>query len=110
MPNKQFSVGVAETSLTTLPSNGTAGDAIAIPSGFRGPLNVAWQLVPAGGPSAISNALQASLDGTTWVQIDSDTTTAGNLKFVANVAARFLRVYHTSHTGGTGLTAYILIR
>lgn len=109
MPTEQLSSGVLANSLIVLPANGTAGTAFAIPEGDKR-VSIGWEIIPTGGPSALSNALQVSNDNTNWTTIDSDTTAAGCNKTVPDVVAKYIRIYHTSHTGGTGLTARILLR
>jgi hypothetical protein len=106
---EQLSSGVVATSLSVLPSNGTAGTAFAIPNNSKR-VSIAWQIIPTGGPSALSNALQISMDNSTWTSISTDTTTAGCYVTVNDIVAKFVRIYHTSHTGGTGLTGNILLR
>lgn len=105
----QLSNGIVATSLAVLPSNGTAGTAFAIPNNSKR-VSIAWQIIPTGGPSALSNALQISMDNSTWTSISTDTTTAGCYITVNDIVAKFVRIYHTSHTGGTGLTGNILLR
>jgi hypothetical protein len=106
---EQLSNGVVATSISTLPSNGTAGTAFALPNNSKR-VSIAWQIVPAGGPSALSNSLQISMDNSTWTSISTDTTAAGCYVTVNDIVAKFVRIYHTSHTGGTGLTGTILLR
>lgn len=106
---EQLSNGVVATSISTLPSNGTAGTAFALPNNSKR-VSIAWQIVPAGGPSALSNSLQVSMDNSTWTSISTDTTTAGCYITVNDIAAKFVRIYHTSHTGGSGLVGTILLR
>lgn len=103
--------GIPETSLNSNAANGTAGVSFALPQSKLGTgWSIGWMMTFTGGPSAVSDQLEGSLDGTNWYIIGSAVTTiAGSINFAAGVVARFVRVYHTSKSGGTNVLAQILI-
>ena len=70
-----------------------------------------WQTVFGTAPTAVNIILQAAINDVDaeYQTIDTTTTTAGEARTVANVQARFLRMRFVSSTGGTGLTAKILV-
>jgi hypothetical protein len=63
------------------------------------------------GASDFGSILQGAINDVDaeYQLIDTSTQTAGEARTVANVQARFLRVRFVSSTGGTGLTAKILV-
>ena len=89
-------------------ANDTAGVAFAIPYSKQG-IDLAYQLVYTGGPSAVSVALQVSMDNSNWVTVDASTVTAGEYVNVTGIVALLVRLYHTSRTGGTKVTGSILM-
>jgi hypothetical protein len=98
----------------TFPGSATSGSQFAIPS-FTGVPDsgnaVRWQTIFGSAPSAVSLVLQAAMNDvdSEYQTIDTTTATAGEGRTVANVQARFLRIRFVSATGGSGLTAKILI-
>lgn len=98
----------------TFPGSATSGSQFALPS-FTGlpdgGTSVRWQTVFGSAPSAVNMVLQAAINDvdTEYQTIDTTTNTAGEGRTVANVQARFLRIRFVSATGGTGLTAKILV-
>ena len=103
-----LSPGILATSIDSDIANTTAGTAFALPQ-HKQPRAISYQLVYAGGPSAVSVAFQVTIDGTNWVTIDTSTNTSGELVMLVNVVATQCRLYHTSRTGGTKVTGTILI-
>jgi hypothetical protein len=98
----------------TFPGSATSGSQFALPSytGLPdGGTSVRWQTVFGGAPTAVNLVLQAAINDVDaeYQTIDTTTATAGEGRTVANVQARFLRVRFVSSTGGTGLTAKILV-
>jgi hypothetical protein len=98
----------------TFPGSAQAGSQFAIPS-FTGlpdgGTSVRWQTIFGTAPTAVSIALQgamADLDSE-YQTIDSTTNTAGEARTVTAVQAKFLRIKFTSSTGGSGLTAKLLV-
>lgn len=96
------------------PGANTAGSQFALPSytGLPdGGTSVRWQTVFGGAPTAVNIVLQAAMNDVDaeYQTIDTTTTTAGEGRTVANVQAKFLRIKFVSSTGGSGLTAKILV-
>jgi hypothetical protein len=98
----------------TFPGSAQAGSQFAIPS-FTGlpdgGTSVRWQTIFGTAPTAVSIALQgamADIDAE-YQTIDTTTNTAGEARTVTAVQAKFLRIKFTSSTGGSGLTAKILV-
>ena len=96
------------------PGSATSGSQFAIPS-FTGLPDsgtaVRWQTVFGTNPTAVSIILQGAINDVDaeYQQLDASTTTTGEARTVANVQARFLRIRFVSSTGGSGLTAKILV-
>jgi hypothetical protein len=98
----------------TFPGAATSGSQFALPSytGLPdGGTAVRWQTVFGTAPTAVSIILQGAINDVDaeYQQLDASTLTGGEARTVANVQARFLRVRFVSSTGGTGLTAKILV-
>lgn len=98
----------------TFPGAGTAGSQFALPSytGLPDGGNaVRWQTVFGTNPSAVNIVLQGAINDVDaeYQVLDTTTVTTGEARAVANVQARFLRVRFVSSTGGSGLTAKILV-
>ena len=96
------------------PGAATSGSQFALPSYTGLPDSgtaVRWQTVFGTAPTAVNIILQSAINDVDaeYQTIDTTTTTAGEARTVANVQARFLRVRFVSSTGGTGLTAKILV-
>jgi len=98
----------------TFPGSAQAGSQFAIPS-FAGQPDtgyaVRWQTIYGTAPTAVSLQLQgamADVDAEYFV-IDSTTAAAGEARTVNGVQARFLRIKFLSSTGGSGLTAKLLV-
>src|SRR5215468_10506622 len=96
------------------PGSATSGSQFAMPS-FTGLPDsgtaVRWQTVFGTAPTAVNMVLQAAINDvdTEYQTIDTTTVVGGEGRTVANVQARFLRIRFVSSTGGTGLTAKILV-
>lgn len=96
------------------PASATSGSQFALPSYTGVPdggTSVRWQTVFGAAPTAVSIILQGAMSDVDaeYQQIDASTATTGEARMVANVQARFLRIRFVSATGGSGLTAKILV-
>jgi hypothetical protein len=83
-------------SFTGIPDTGTA---------------VRWQTIFGSAPTAVSLVLQgamADIDAE-YQTIDTTVATTGEARTVAGVQAKFLRIKFNSSTGGSGLTAKLLV-
>lgn len=96
------------------PGSAQAGSQFALPS-FTGLADggtaVRWQTIFGTAPTAVSLALQGAMADvdSEYQTIDTTTNTAGEARTVAAVQAKFLRIKFTSSTGGSGLTAKVLV-
>ncbi len=96
------------------PGSATSGSQFAMPS-FTGLPDsgtaVRWQTVFGTAPTAVNMVLQGAINDVDaeYQTLDTTTTTTGEARTVANVQARFLRIRFVSSTGGSGLTAKILV-
>jgi len=96
------------------PGSATSGTQFALPS-FTGTTDagtaVRWQTIFGTNPTAVSIVLQGAMADVDAEYQTIDTTTAltGEARTVTGVQAKFLRVRFVSSTGGTGLTAKILV-
>lgn len=96
------------------PGSAQAGTQFAIPS-FTGLPDggtaVRWQTIFGTAPTAVSMALQGAMADvdSEYQTIDTTTATAGEARTVSGVQAKFLRIKFTSSTGGSGLTAKLLV-
>lgn len=85
-----------------------AGTAFAVPLKGLGTRTLAYQTsFGASDPSAISVAIQGSLDNSKWTTLATLTTVTGDLGSVV-FAYKFVRAYETSRTGGTSLTVTLM--
>lgn len=96
------------------PGSAQAGSQFAIPSytGLPdGGTAVRWQTIFGTAPTAVSMALQGAMADvdSEYQTIDTTTNTAGEARTVTAVQAKFLRIKFTSSTGGSGLTAKLLV-
>ena len=98
----------------TFPGANTSGSQFALPS-FAGlpdgGTSVRWQTIFGTNPTAVNMVLQGAMSDvdSEYQTIDTTTTTTGEARTVANVQAKFLRIKFVSSTGGSGLTAKILV-
>src|SRR3984893_3730908 len=96
------------------PGSAQAGAQFALPS-FTGTNDpgtaVRWQTIFGTAPTAVNIVLQGAMADVDaeYQQIDASTATTGEARTVAGVQAKFLRIRFVSSTGGTGLTAKILV-
>lgn len=96
------------------PGSGTAGSQFAIP-GYAGQPDsgtaVRWQTIFGGAPTAVNMVLQGAMADVDaeYQTIDTTTNTAGEARTVTGVQAKFLRIKFVSSTGGSGLTAKLLV-
>jgi hypothetical protein len=98
----------------TFPGSAQAGSQFALPS-FTGLPDggtaVRWQTIFGTAPTAVSLVLQGAMsdiDGE-YQTIDTTTLTTGEARTVNNVQAKFIRIKFNSSTGGSGLTAKVLV-
>lgn len=72
---------------------------------------VRWQTIFGTAPSAVSIALQSAMADVDaeYQQIDATTNAAGEARTVTGVQAKFLRLKFVSSTGGSGLTAKLMV-
>jgi hypothetical protein len=96
------------------PGSAQAGSQFAIPSYAGQPdsgTTVRWQTIFGGAPTAVSLVLQgamADIDAE-YQTIDTTVATTGEARTVTGVQAKFLRIKFNSSTGGSGLTAKLLV-
>jgi len=96
------------------PGSATSGSQFAMPS-FTGLPDggtaVRWQTVFGTAPTTVNMVLQGAINDVDaeYQTLDTTTATAGEARTVANVQAKFLRIRFVSSTGGSGLTAKILV-
>jgi hypothetical protein len=98
----------------TFPGSAQAGTQFALPS-FTGLPDggtaVRWQTIFGTAPTAVSLVLQGAMADVDaeYQTIDTTTATTGEARTVIGVQAKFLRIKFNSSTGGTGLTAKLLV-
>jgi hypothetical protein len=98
----------------TFPSGAQAGSQFALPSYAGQPdpgYTVRWQTIFGTAPSAVNLVLQAAMADVDaeYQTIDTTTNTAGEGRTVTGVQANFLRIKFISSTGGSGLTAKMMV-
>ena len=97
------------------PGSATAGSqfALVVPGGYAPEtgFTVRWQTIFGGAPTAVNMTLQSALNDVDaeYQTLDTTTATAGEARTVTGVQARFLRIKFNSSTGGSGLTAKLLV-
>ena len=98
----------------TFPGSGQAGSQFAIPA-YAGRSDagnaVRWQTIFGSAPSAVNLILQGAMADvdSEYQTVDTTTNTAGEARTVTGVQAKFLRIKFVSATGGSGLTAKLLV-
>ncbi len=96
------------------PGSATSGTQFALPS-FTGITDggtaVRWQTIFGTNPTAVSIILQGAMADVDaeYQQLDVSSQQLGEARTVSGVQAKFLRIRFVSSTGGTGLTAKILV-
>ena len=96
------------------PGGATSGTQFALPS-FTGTTDsgtaVRWQTIFGTNPTVVSIILQGAMADVDaeYQQLDVSSQPLGEARTVAGVQAKFLRIRFVSSTGGTGLTAKILV-
>jgi hypothetical protein len=96
------------------PGVATSGTQFGLPS-FTGIADsgtaIRWQTIFGTAPTAVSIVLQGAMADVDaeYQQLDITSLTTGEARTVAGVQAKFLRIRFVSSTGGTGLTAKILV-
>lgn len=96
------------------PGSATAGSQFAIPSYAGQPDSgtaVRWQTIFGTAPTAVNMTLQGAMADVDaeYQTIDTTTATVGEARTVTGVQAKFLRIKFNSSTGGSGLTAKLLV-
>jgi len=96
------------------PGSATSGSQFALPSYAGQPdtgTAVRWQTIFGSAPSAVNMVLQGAIADVDaeYQTIDTTTATTGEARTVTGVQAKFLRIRFVSATGGTGLTAKLLV-
>lgn len=96
------------------PGSAQAGSQFAIPA-YAGRSDagnsVRWQTIFGTAPTAVSIVLQGAMADVDaeYQTLDTTTNTAGEARTVTGVQAKFLRIKFSSATGGSGLTAKLLV-
>ncbi len=96
------------------PAANTAGSQFAIPS-YAGRADtgnaVRWQTIFGTAPTAVNLVLQGAMSDVDaeYQTIDTTTNTAGEARTVTGVQTKFLRIKFVSSTGGSGLTAKLMV-
>jgi hypothetical protein len=98
----------------SFPGSAEAGSQFAIPSyagRADGGTAVRWQTIFGTVPTAVNLILQGAMADVDaeYQTIDTTTNAAGEARTVDGVQARFLRIKFISSTGGSGLTAKLLV-
>ena len=104
----------------TFPGSAQAGSQFALPSYAGQPdtgTAVRWQTIFGTAPTAVNIVLQGAMADvdSEYQTIDTSTATTGEARSIPSAAvpgqvqAKFLRIRFVSSTGGTGLTAKILV-
>jgi len=98
----------------TFPGSGTAGSqfALVFPVGFPDSgRTVRWQTIFGTNPTAVNMVLQGAMSDidSEYQTIDTTTVVGGEARTVTGVNAKFLRIRFVSSTGGSGLTAKLLV-
>ncbi|HEY2353235.1 MAG TPA: hypothetical protein VGH83_12030 [Candidatus Acidoferrum sp.] len=96
------------------PGGAQAGSQFAI-SSFAGQPDtgtaVRWQTIFGSAPSAVNIVLQSAMADidAEYQTIDTTTVVGGEARTVTGVQGKFLRIKFVSATGGSGLTAKLLV-
>ena len=96
------------------PGGATSGSQFALPS-YAGQPDVGtvlrWQTIFGTNPTAVNIVLQGAMADVDaeYFLIDTTTAVGGEARTVTGVNAKFLRIRFVSSTGGTGLTAKLLV-
>jgi hypothetical protein len=96
------------------PGSAQAGSQFALLSYSGTPdggTTVRWQTIFGGAPTAVSIVLQAAMADidAEYQTIDTTSLTNGEGRTVTGVQAKFLRIKFMSATGGSGLTAKLMV-
>ena len=96
------------------PGSAQAGSQFALLSYAGTPdrgTTVRWQTIFGGAPTAVSIVLQAAMADidAEYQTIDTTSSTTGEGRTVTGVQAKFLRIKFMSSTGGSGLTAKLMV-
>lgn len=96
------------------PGSATSGSQFAL-SSFAGQPDVGtavrWQTIFGTVPTAVNLILQGAMADvdSEYQTVDTSTAAAGEARTVNGVQAKFLRIRFVSSTGGSGLTAKLLV-
>lgn len=96
------------------PGSAEAGSQFAIPSYAGQPdtgTAVRWQTIFGTAPTAVNLVLQGAMADvdSEYQTVDTTTNAAGEARTVTGVQAKFLRIKFVSATGGSGLTAKLMV-
>ena len=96
------------------PGSAQAGSQFALPSYAGQPdtgTAVRWQTIFGTAPTAANVVLQGAKADVyyEYQTMDTTTNTAGEARTVTGVQAKFLRIKFVSSTGGSGLTAKLMV-
>jgi hypothetical protein len=97
------------------PGSALAGSQFALttPGGYAPEtgFTVRWQTIFGTAPTAVSIVLQSAIADVDaeYQTIDATTNTGGEARTVTGVQAKFLRIKFSSSTGGSGLTAKLVV-
>jgi len=84
---KSYNIGDVQTLLDAVLVVG-AGESVRVPYAMA---NHSWEIKVTGEPTVCSVKLQGSLDDVNWYDLDTSATTTGELRHVANKAAKYVR-------------------
>ena len=99
----------------TFPGSAAAGSQFALTAaGGYAPetgFTVRWQTVFGSNPTAVNLTLQSAINDVDaeYQTIDTSTAVGGEGRTVTGVQGRFLRIKFNSSTGGSGLTAKLVV-
>jgi len=96
--------GTTVTSLSTGLTTAVTGTTFSLPADTK---TITWAVVADG--SALSAALQASLDNVTFFTVDTTVVATGELKNYGPTGVKFVRINAVSRTGGTATTGTLII-
>lgn len=96
------------------PGSAEAGSQFAIPSYAGQPDSgtaVRWQTIFGTAPTAVNLVLQGAMADvdSEYQTVDTTTNASGEARTVTGVQAKFLRIKFVSATGGSGLTAKLMV-
>lgn len=95
---------------TTAAGASNFGIEFAVPQGqLDRHRTITWQYTFAADPVSCNIRLQGSIDGTNWFDLDTGTTTTGEMRKITDTLVRFLRGFKQAQGNTQALTLRILI-